>query len=36
MPWEDGGTYRLVDPNTLELVGKLGPGTWTRTRPPGG
>ncbi len=36
MPWEDGGTYRLVDPNTLELVGKLGPGTWTRTSPPGG
>ena len=36
MPWEDGGTYRLIDQNTLELVGKLGAGTWTRTTPPDG
>lgn len=27
---EDGGTYRLPNPNTFFGVGKLGPGTWVR------
>ena len=34
MPWEDGGTYRLLDPDRLELVGKLGGATWARDGSP--
>jgi hypothetical protein len=30
MPWDDGGTYKLLGPNRLELVGKLGGAVWQR------
>jgi hypothetical protein len=32
--WEDGGSYRLVDRNTLELTGRFGPSRWQRRKDP--
>lgn len=32
--WQDGGTYRLIDANTWQATGKLGPGTWKRVWAP--
>lgn len=32
--WQDAGTYRLLGPNRLRLVGRLGPGVWTRIAGP--
>lgn len=30
--WQDQGTYKIPDPNTLILTGKLGTGVWSRVR----
>ena len=30
--YDDGGSYRLLDADTLELTGKLGSAVWKRTR----
>jgi hypothetical protein len=28
----DGGTYRMLGPDTLSMTGKLGTGTWQRVK----